>query len=189
MRKLAVCAGFVCGLALGCPGADDTDTTASSADSGQTDTTAGDACPLEQPANTSDGSQDPVMDAWGAPCSTDADCVALLGDGAVCDNMAVIYELPGNYCTKPCSLPDTNSTFFADDPACDPNGGVDCVGQKPIFERCAKVCNDDAQCNRDGYYCRRMPMISNDGDPTYCLMPDCCQECCEKNSAGECPEM
>jgi hypothetical protein len=182
MRKLAL-AAFVGGFALGCPASDDTN--ADSADSASQSTTNGSAtgsdggmCPLEQPANTSDGSSDPLMDAWGAPCSSDADCVALLGDGAVCDTMAVIYELPGRFCTKECELPDTSTTFVLDHPECDPNGGVACVGQKPIFQRCAVVCTDDAQCNRDGYYCRRMPMISQDSDPTFCLMPDCCETSC-----------
>lgn len=134
-------------------------------------------CAAETPNETTSGETNPLMDSWGAPCSTDADCVTLLGEGAVCDDAAVIYELPGGYCTKPCTLPD-GETFVEDDPTCDPNGGVACVGQAPLYQRCAPVCTDDAQCNRDGYYCRQMPMIAQPDDPKICLMPDCCQDTC-----------
>lgn len=120
----------------------------------------------------------PLMNAWGAPCQVDADCVPLLGEGAVCDSMAVVYELPGKYCTKPCQLPDTMTTVVHDDPTCDPNGGVHCVGQLNIFERCIPACTEDAQCNREGYLCRQMPSISAPQDPTFCLMPDCCLGAC-----------
>lgn len=120
----------------------------------------------------------PLMNAWGAACEVDADCEALLGAGAVCDPMSVIYELPGNYCTKPCQLPDTSTTVVLDDPACDPAGGVHCVGQAPLYQRCVPACTEDAQCNRHGYLCRTMPSISQPQDPSFCLMPDCCQGSC-----------
>lgn len=188
MRKLAF-AGLLAGLVAGCPGSDDADdetgmtmpttmpTTSVEDDTGTNETEALE-CPFDAPMDTTDGASDPLMQTWGAPCSTDADCVALIGEGAECMDMAVIYELPGGFCSKPCSLPDTSTTFVNDDPACDPNGGVTCVGQRPLFEYCALPCTDDAQCNRDGYYCRTMPAISNPGDPTFCLMPDCCEGSC-----------
>jgi len=96
----------------------------------------------------------------------------------VCLGEAVIFELPGGYCSKLCTLPeDTNYSF--DDPQCDPTGGVDCIGQAPLFEVCAPQCKQESQCTRDGYICRTFPLISEEGDPTYCLMPDCCQDSCD----------
>ena len=89
---------------------------------------------------------------------------------------AVIYELPQGFCTKPCMLPDSTTSNVPNDPQCDPAGGVDCIGNQLVFQYCAVPCTDDNQCNRDGYMCRRMPMISSEGDPTYCLMPDCCDD-------------
>jgi hypothetical protein len=71
------------------------------------------------------------------------------------------------------------TTVIADDPQCDPNGGVACVGQRPAYQRCARVCTDDQQCNRQGYVCRQMPSISVEGDPEFCLMPDCCLGSCD----------
>jgi hypothetical protein len=184
MRKLAF-AGFLIGLVPGCPGSDDDDTSSTNPtqvdDTGSADTATGDsagACYEDIPGETTDGASDPLMETWGAPCTTDAECVALIGEGAECQDMAVIYELPGGFCTKPCSLPDTSTTFVNDDPACDPDGGVTCVGQKPIYEYCAVICSDDAQCNRDGFFCRQMPVISGPDDPTFCLMDDCCENGC-----------
>jgi hypothetical protein len=189
MRKL-VFAGLLAGLVAGCPGSDDADdastnptTQTNGADDTTTngtsdDETEGLMCPFNAPMETTDGSTNPLMETWGAACTTDAECVALIGEGAECLDMAVIYELPGGFCSKPCSLPDTTTTFVDDDPACDPNGGVTCVGQRPLFEYCAVPCTDDAQCNRDGYYCRQMPTIAGPDDPTFCLMPDCCFEGC-----------
>ncbi|MCH9680430.1 MAG: hypothetical protein K0V04_03265 [Deltaproteobacteria bacterium] len=126
-----------------------------------------------------DMASDPLMNTWGAPCSTDADCVALIGEGAVCDTLAVVYELPGGYCTKPCTLPDADTRFVLDDPVCDPNGGIACIGVMGQFERCGPPCLGDMQCNRDGYVCRLMPLIGVEGDPRMCLMPDCCLDGCE----------
>jgi hypothetical protein len=189
MRKIAF-AGLLFGLVTGCPGPEDDDgvmsnPTQSSAAATTTegtetaeDTAAG-MCPYDVPGDTTDGASDPLMQTWGAPCSADAECVALIGEGAEClATAAGLYELPEGFCSKPCDLPDTMTTFVHDDPACDPNGGVTCVGQRPIFEYCAVPCSDDAQCNRDGYYCRRMPVISGPDDPTFCLMPDCCEGGC-----------
>jgi hypothetical protein len=126
--------------------------------------------------DTTDGATESLMQTWGAPCESDADCIELLGDpDAVCDDMFVIYQLPGRYCSKPCELPDTTVTFVLDDPTCDPDGGIACVGQRPLLQRCAPACTDDLQCDREGYVCRTMPQISQPTDPAFCLMPDCCQ--------------
>lgn len=137
-------------------------------------------CAAEIPFDTTNGATDPVMQTWGAACSTDADCVALIGEGAVCDVEAVVYELPGGYCTKPCTLPDDATRAVLDAVDCDPAGGVACIGVKGTFERCGIVCTDDMQCNRGGYECRQMPLISAEGDPSLCLMPDCCQGSCSE---------
>jgi hypothetical protein len=155
----------------------DTITTTSTEETGPVDV----GCAAGAVGDTTDGATDPLMGTWGARCSTHADCVALIGDpAAVCDTMAVIYELPGGYCTKPCTLPDLDTQFVLDAPDCDPDGGVACIGSKGTFERCGLVCTDDMQCNRDGYICRQMPLIAFPEDPRMCLMPDCCQDTCEK---------
>ncbi len=138
-------------------------------------------CAADIPHDTTDGASNPVMETWGAPCTSDAECVALIGEGAVCQTMAVIYELPGGYCSKPCSLPDDATRVVMDDPQCDPAGGVACIGAKGYFESCAVICTDDMQCNRDGYTCQPMPMISQEGDPSFCLMPECCIDTCAED--------
>ena len=121
------------------------------------------------------------MDTWGAACTTNEECVALLGDpAAICETNAVVYELPGGYCTKPCVLPDATTQAVPDAADCDPNGGVACIGLMGTFERCGIICTDDMQCNRDGYICRQMPLIAQPDDPRMCLMPDCCQDTCEE---------
>jgi len=149
------------------------------ADSGNDDSSVELGCAAGAIGETTDGASDPLMMTWGASCTTDADCVALIGDpAAVCDTMAVIYEMPGGYCTKPCSLPDLETQAVLDDPQCDPAGGVACIGSMGTFERCGIVCTDDMQCNRDGYICRQLPLIAQPDDPRLCLMPDCCQETC-----------
>lgn len=136
----------------------------------------------EEDYDTTSGMNNPLMETWGAPCTTNEECVALIGDpAAICDDAAVVYELPGGYCTKPCVLPDANTRAVADDPQCDPAGGVSCLGVMGTFERCAIPCTDDNQCNRPGYMCRQLPLISQDGDPSFCLMPDCCQDSCIKS--------
>ncbi|HWB81982.1 MAG TPA: hypothetical protein VG755_43770 [Nannocystaceae bacterium] len=170
-------------LLAACPAEDDDSSDTQSQDSsggpttadtsaGTTDSALGCAFPEEQ--DTTDGATTPLQGTWGAACSVDADCVALLGDGAVCLDAAVIYELPGGYCSKPCMLPDLDTRVVMDDPACDPNGGIACVGSMAAFQYCAPLCTDDAQCDRDGYICRQMPLISLPEDPSLCLMPDCC---------------
>ncbi len=200
---------FALSFALGCP-ADDTDENDTGADSAQSDSqtasgtaTSGNAtadgsaddssgeagdgndsaaelgCAANIEADTTDGATEDVMQTWGAPCTDDAQCIELLGEGGVCLTTAVIYELPQGYCSKLCELPP-DTQYSDDDPQCDPNGGVDCIGQAPLFQVCAPKCSDDAQCSRDGYTCRRFPLIASEGDPTYCLMPDCCEESCQE---------
>ena len=132
-------------------------------------------CAANLPEDANDGATG-IMGTWGAACGTDADCVPLLGDGAVCLKKAVIFETPGGYCSRPCDLPMGMSGFIADDPMCAPEGGVSCLGVEGTFEYCAVPCTDNSQCERAGYYCRLMPIISQETDPTFCLMPDCCEE-------------
>ena len=128
---------------------------------------------------TTDGAMDPLMETWGAACQTDQDCIDLIGDPDVfCDTEAVVYELPGGYCTKLCTLPDMQTQSVLDAPDCDPAGGVACIGVKGTHERCGIVCTDDQQCNRDGYICRQLPLIALPEDPRMCLMPDCCLDGC-----------
>ena len=149
---------------------------------GSTGDTAGGACYDDRQANKPPVGMD-VQQTWGSACSTDEECQQRLGDpDAVCDVEAVIYELPGGFCTKPCVVGDdpqnTQLTFELDDPDCDPAGGVACVGVNTIYSRCAIPCTDDSNCGREGYFCRRMPMISGTDDPTFCLMDDCCEQSC-----------
>jgi hypothetical protein len=163
-------------LLLGCPADDVGEEGSETGDPPMTDSADDSAalgCAAEIEHDTTDGAPGDLQQMWGAACETDADCVALLGDGAVCLFEAVIYELPLGYCTKPCTLgPDER--VIENDPACAPTG-VDCIGNNAVgFEYCAPPCTDDGQCGRDGYTCRLMPMIAMEGDPTYCLMPDCC---------------
>ena len=171
-----------------CPAADDTDDTA--AESGPNDDTTAStaAAPAEETASADDSavlgcaagvtagsSPEPIMETWGAACTTNEECIDLIGDpAAVCDFAAVVYELPGGYCTKPCMLPDLDTRFVLDDPQCSADGGVACLGVMGTFERCAIPCTDSAQCNREGYECRLLPLVGVEGDPNFCLMPDCC---------------
>jgi len=163
---------------VACPGSDDgaDGSTAEGGSSGGNPL----GCAADMTVNdTTDGATDPRQQTWGAACTADEDCVALIGPGAMCLFEAVIYELPQGYCSKPCTMPDSTTTVVPNHPDCDPAGGVDCIGLMAVFANCAVPCTDDAQCNRDGYECRRMPMISADGDPSYCLMPECCGGTCE----------
>lgn len=125
-----------------------------------------------------------LMDAWGAPCTSNADCVPLLGDGAKCiQNILSVYDLPGGYCTRSCKLPNTSVTFEHNSADCDPDGGVTCVGVEGAFTACALPCESHDQCGREGYGCRMMPSIAAEGDPTFCLMN--AMDCCTTDS-GEC---
>lgn len=172
-------------LAFACTPADEEETASTDPDASASDpdTSAGTAdpmlaCALPEEQDTTDGMTNSVQQTWGAACNTDADCVALVGEGGVCLVQAVVFELPYGYCAKPCELPDMATRVVMDDPMCDPAGGVACTGQKDIFEYCGILCSDDAQCDRDGYICRQMPMIAQPEDPTLCLMPDCCLDTC-----------
>ena len=178
-------------LLMGVTGCDDGDgdgdggNDENSNDEGSDSSGENQACYLDEPQFASHDDSDSVQKTWGAPCTSDAECQALIGDpDAICDDTAVIFELPGGYCTKPCSLPDSQTGAVADDPACDPNGGVHCLGALGFFERCAIACTSDEQCHREGYGCRQMPMIAQPDDPKFCLMSDCCQECCQDECAS-----
>ena len=166
-------------LLLGCPaetGEDEDGSGDPATDDTMTgaDDSAALGCAAEIEHDTTDGAMGDLQMTWGAACETDDDCVALLGADAVCLFEAVIYELPLGYCTKPCMLGD-GERVLPNDPACDPAGGIDCIGQNLVgFQYCAPPCTDDGQCSRDGYTCRQMPMIAMAEDPSYCLMPDCC---------------
>lgn len=139
------------------------------------------AADIDDMLDTTSGMSNPLMETWGAACQTHDDCIAIMGDpDAICDTTAVVYELPGGYCTKACTLPDGDTRAVLDDPQCDPAGGVACLGVMGTFERCAIPCTDDNQCNRAGYMCRQLPLVSLPEDPSFCLMPDCCQESCTK---------
>jgi hypothetical protein len=154
----------------------DTSSTANADTTADATASADDSAVLGCAAGVTAGmSSDPVTETWGAPCTTNQDCIDLIGDpAAVCDFTAVVYELPAGYCTKPCVLPDLETRFILDDPACSAEGGVACLGVMGTFERCAIPCTSSDQCNREGYECRLLPLIGVEGDPTFCLMPDCC---------------
>ena len=125
-----------------------------------------------------------ILDEWGAACMQDSDCSAILGEGGVCiNNILGVYDLPGGFCTKLCNLPDTMTTFVHNDPVCDPEGGVTCVGAKGLFEACIVSCETSDQCGREGYGCTTMPTIASEGDPSFCLMST--TDCCTTDS-GEC---
>lgn len=170
-----------------CPAADDgtdsadgADAGTASADDGAPTSAADDGAMTQDDTAAGDGGGG-IQQTWGAPCATNDDCVALLGDGAECLFQAVVYELPEGYCTKPCSLPDNTATIVENAPDCDPNGGVHCIGQKTVsFEYCAVPCTDNGQCTRENYECRQMPQIAQPDDPSFCLMPDCCQQDCSE---------
>jgi hypothetical protein len=126
-------------------------------------------------ASTTDtgGVCDPIdlMTNYGAPCEVDADCVALIAPGARClKDLLGVYDLPGGYCSNDCALPDSQTTVVKN--AADCFLGADCIGLDGYFEACALECQCDADCPRDGYECRRMPVISKADDPKYCLMTD-----------------
>jgi len=137
--------------------------TGTTADSNTTDDTASDS--------SSGGDDTSLMKTYGAACSTDGDCQKLLGpDGKCLKDILGVYSLPGGYCSTFCQLPDQQTTYLTDAKDC--LMLADCVGLMGYFEGCAHACTDDSQCPRDGYECRRMPQISNEGDPEFCLMTE-----------------
>lgn len=111
------------------------------------------------------------MEKFGHECAGDSDCVAVLGEGAVClKDILMVYELPGGYCSLLCMLPDENTAYVEDAPEC--GQGVTCLGAKGYFEGCAIECTDNSECPRTGYECRTMPQIGQATDPKFCLMTD-----------------
>lgn len=189
---LTGCAAFALLFAApGCP-SDDTgsdNSTDADADTDATDSadeTEGELVCGDEWAEK-DGSGTSIMDEWGAPCMADAECVAILGDGASCvTNILGVYDLPGGYCSKlNCQLPDNTTSFVLDAEDCSADGGIACVGVQGIYTVCAMPCDSHNQCQREGYGCRIMPNIGADGDPTFCLMD--AVSCCTTES-GECGE-
>jgi hypothetical protein len=179
-------------IGLGCPADDEDEDTGADDGSGEdpTDPEAGTApedssggddaaalgCAADLPEDAMDGTVTGIMGKWGSPCETDADCIPVIGEGGVCLFTAVIYSLPQGYCSKSCPLPE-GVTYVADDPTCDPAGGVSCIGNTDVgFNYCDVPCTENAECERAGYYCRLLPQLGAEGDPMFCLMPDCCQE-------------
>ncbi|HEY8375039.1 MAG TPA: hypothetical protein VIK91_01065, partial [Nannocystis sp.] len=111
------------------------------------------------------------QETWGHGCTDDAECMALVGNKGVCEfDVLGLYELPGGYCTKGCTLPDLQTVYVPDHPSCGP--GVHCVGVKGFLEVCLLECSDDSECPREGYECRVLPQIGQPGDPKFCLMTD-----------------
>lgn len=156
-------------------------------DSGD-DTAAETTGPAPQPCGTEwaekSGTGTSIMDMWGAPCMSSADCVPLLGEGAECiTNILGVYDLPGGFCSKYCDLPDSGTSFLLDSEQCDPAGGVACVGAQGLFTACIIPCTSSDECGREGYGCRTMPTLAAEGDPTFCLMSP--TDCCTTDS-GEC---
>lgn len=177
-RPLALLFGF--GLGLLC--------SVSACDSGSDDEGSGETGDQKNECGTEwvekDGTTPSIMEDFGAPCMSDADCEPVLGDTGVCvNNILGVYDLPGGFCTRDCDLPDTMTTFEHDSEQCDPNGGITCVGAQGLFTACIRECTSDDQCGREGYGCRIMPTLAAEGDPKFCLMNTV--DCCTTDS-GEC---
>ena len=117
-----------------------------------------------------------LMENFGAPCTSNADCEAILGPGGECfTNVLDLYDAPGGYCSIKCTLPADNETKYSpDDAACSMDGGITCFGLNGFFEACAPECQSEEDCQREGYVCRLMPQIAMEGEPKFCLMPDIC---------------
>ena len=143
-------------------------TSGPSTDPGTTGSTSVDPSETGSSSGGDDGS---LMKTYGAACDTDTDCQALLGPTGKClKDILGVYALPGGYCSTFCQLPDQQTTSTTDAKDC--LMMADCVGLMGYFEGCAHACTDNAQCPRAGYECRRMPQISNMGDPSFCLMTE-----------------
>jgi len=177
--RLGLLSLVACFAPIGCGDdgdANDTDaSTSGSGEAGEAGETGADACAEE--FVTKDNADAPdTMTRFGTPCLTDADCSHLGETGECFEDVLGIYELPGGFCSIRCDLPDTSTTFVNDDPQCDAEGGVTCVGAKGLFSACIQPCTEDSNCSREGYGCVRMPTISIEGDPLFCLMNQ--DECC-----------
>jgi hypothetical protein len=161
LAALTSCLLLSC-FVVACDNGEDADT------NGEEETTG----PAPEPCGTEwaekDGTTPSIMDVWGAPCTTDADCMPTLGADGVCvQNILGVYDLPGGFCSKYCELPDSATSFIHDAPDCDPAGGVTCVGAKDLFSACIIPCTASDQCGREGYGCRTMPTLASEGDPTF----------------------
>lgn len=180
-RSAALLSSFALGLLCSLPACDGGD------DNGDgTDTEDGPVCGEEW----IDGEKDPtvpsLMEQYGAPCMTDADCEAVLGADGICiDEILGVYKLPGGFCSKACDLANTSVSFEHDSAQCSADGGVTCVGAQGLFTACIIECTDDSECGREGYGCRNMPTLAAEGDPKFCLMSTA--DCCTTDS-GECGE-
>jgi hypothetical protein len=149
---------------------------------GDTDTVPAQPCGTEWV--TKDASAPSTMTEFGAPCSSTADCVAILGEDGVCvTNILGVYDLPGGFCSRNCDLANTSVSFEYDAPQCSSEGGVTCVGAQGLFTACIIECTSDDNCGREGYGCRNMPTLAAEGDPKFCLMNPA--DCCTTDS-GEC---
>jgi hypothetical protein len=142
-------------------------------------------CGEEWPDVEKDPNVESIMDDWGLPCMSDADCVDAIGPDAACvTNILGVYDLPGGYCSKlSCELPNSQTTFVLDAADCSADGGIACVGVAGVYTVCAEPCTSDSECGRVGYACTVMPNIGAEGDPTFCLMN--AADCCTTDS-GEC---
>jgi hypothetical protein len=153
-------------------------------DSGNNETGSDRVCGEEWVSTEKDPATPSLMEDFGAACTTDAECAVILGDGGICvKNILGVYDLPGGFCSRPCDLPDTSTSFQHDSEQCSADGGVTCVGAQGLFTACIRECTSHDQCGRVGYGCRNMPTLASEGDPKFCLMsPD---DCCTTDS-GEC---
>ncbi|MCA9661385.1 MAG: hypothetical protein KC486_23800 [Myxococcales bacterium] len=191
MRSLAsICAlPFALALALGGCSGDDSSSSASetSSDSNSSTSNSGGSetgdvmTQLCGSGEKTEGSATNLMESWGAPCTTDQECVDLIGEGGTClENILEIFVLPMGYCAKLCELPDSDTKYVENHPTC--GDGQICLGAKDFFEACAVPCESDDECQRDGYTCQILPMgVGVDGDPKFCLMADNCTKGCIEN--------
>ncbi len=158
-----------------------TGTASNSDSSSESDSETGGVDTKTQLCGTGDkteGSGTNLMEKWGTPCSSNEECVAAAGDGAECiENILDIYVLPQGYCTKPCSLPDSDTQYVENDPMCG-DEGMTCLGAVGFFETCALPCTSDDECQRDGYSCQVIPQLGAEGDPKFCLMNYQCTVAC-----------
>lgn len=172
------------GFAAGCDDGDDGDGDTKGGDGdgdGDGDIECGDEWAEKNPDNA-DPKKLP-FEGFGLPCETPADCTDALGPDAICIlNILNVYDIPEGFCSLDCEVP-SDTVFVPDADDCSPNGGIDCVGIEGAFTACLPSCSDSAQCDREGYGCVQMPLISQPGDPTYCLMD---ADACCVDPGGSC---
>lgn len=189
-RSAALLSSLALGLLCSLPACDDAASgDGSEADGGETgggETGGGSVCGDEWIEGEKDPATPSIMEEYGAPCTTDADCEPILGADGICvTEILGVYELPGGFCSKACDLANTSVSFEHDAAQCSAEGGVTCVGAQGLFTACIIECTDDSQCKREGYGCRNMPTLAAEGDPKFCLMST--KDCCTTDS-GECSE-